>query len=263
MRWIVVVAAAAGVIVALMTPSKRAPRRAVTTPASATALAAGSALPGGDPLAPIPLIDENGHATSLSAFKGRWVVFAPSMTLCHEVCPMTTGLLMELTRMLHSAGLSSRVLVAEVTVDPWRDTPARLRAYKRMTGADFTMLTGSVPNVLALWKKLGILVQRIPLEKPVPIDWYTHKPETLNIAHSDGLFILDPSGAEHVVVSGMPKLAAGQALGSALRRLLDSEGVHNLHHPEAAYTASQLIDDLRSSGAVPRAGGGSGQSAGT
>lgn len=163
---------------------------------------------------------------------------------------MTTGVLMSLARMLHRAGLASRLVVAEVTVDPWRDTPARLRAYERITGAGFAMLTGSVRNVLHLWKALGILVERVPLEKPVPIDWYTHKPETLNIVHSDGLFILDPQGRERVLVTGMPKIETGQALGSALRALLDKEGLHNLRHPEEPFTARQILSDLQSSGAV-------------
>jgi len=234
-------------VVALAVHGSQRTRSGAVAPA---VLAAGEAFRGARPLPAIPLVDEHGKATSLGAFKGKWVVFAPSMTLCHETCPMTTGVLMSLTRMLRRTGLSSRVVVAEITVDPWRDTPARLRAYERMTGADFTMLTGSVRNILRLWKKLGILVERVPLEKPVSIDWYTHKPETLNIVHSDGLFILDPGGSERVIVSGMPKLETGQALGSALRSLLDKEGLHNLNHPEQPFTASQILSDLRSTGAL-------------
>lgn len=248
LRWIALAVAAGAAVLVVMVLALRGSTRPSTAVANPATLAAGSELHGNRPAPAIALTDENGKPTSLAAFKGRWLVFAPSMTLCHEVCPMTTGVLMELTDMLRAEGLSSRVAVAEVTVDPWRDTPARLRAYKRMTGASFTMLTGSVPNVLRLWKRMGILDERIPLEKPVPIDWYTHKPETLNIAHSDGLFILDPNGNERVVVVGMPQLGTTSALGPALRRLLDAEGIHNLNHPEAPFTATQLMSDLRSNG---------------
>lgn len=208
-------------------------------------LAVGNAVEKPRPLPTVPLVNEYGQRTSLQSFEGKWVVFAPSMTDCHEVCPMTTGALMELERQLKAAHLASQVVVAEVTVDPWRDRPPRLRAYKRMTGAKFEMLTGSVSNVLRLWKKLGILVERVPLEKPVPIDWYTHKPETLNIVHSDGLFILDPAGQMRIIVAGMPEIEHGHELEAPLYKLLDAEGIHNLRKPEAPWTASQLLSDIK------------------
>jgi cytochrome oxidase Cu insertion factor (SCO1/SenC/PrrC family) len=42
---------------------------------------------------PLPLLDEGGRATSLEAFRGRYVVMAPFLTLCHETCPLTIGAL--------------------------------------------------------------------------------------------------------------------------------------------------------------------------
>lgn len=244
-RWIATGAAAAMVVViVVVTLTTRNETENTASSLVPAPLAVGAALREPPRLPSIPLINEDGRPTSLTSFKGKWVIFAPAMTDCHEVCPMTTGAFIELESMLRKAGLASHVIVAEVTVDPWRDHPARLRAYKRMTGADFKMLTGSVPNILRLWKRLGILIERVPVERPPPIDWYTHKPETLNIVHSDGLFVLDPAGNERIVVTGMPKLETGHTLSSALHRLLDAEGVHNLQHPEAPWTASQLLEDL-------------------
>src|ERR1700684_3832496 len=95
------------------------------------------------PTPPLELIDEQGARTALSALRGKWVVLAPSMTLCHEVCPITTAAFSGLTTRLRQAGLANRVAVVEVTVGPWRDTPARLRAYRRLVGANFTLLTGT------------------------------------------------------------------------------------------------------------------------
>src|SRR5438067_11702270 len=43
------------------------------------------------PLPKLPLRDEAGRRTSLAAFRGSVVVLAPFLTLCHEVCPLTTG----------------------------------------------------------------------------------------------------------------------------------------------------------------------------
>lgn len=239
-------AAAALLVVVVVVTLTRQPGGTGTEAASSLVpapIAVGNAILKPKPLPRVPLVNEDGKPTSLSSFKGKWVVFAPSMTLCHEVCPMTTGALNELSALVKKEGLSSKVVVATVTVDPWRDRPAQLRAYKRMVGVNFKMLTGKVGNVLRLWKHLGILVERVPLEKPDPIDWYTHKPETLNIVHSDGLFVLNPAGRLELVVSGMASVA-GHRVNAALHKLLDAEGIHNLKHPETPWTASELMDDL-------------------
>lgn len=37
------------------------------------------------------LENEQGKTISLEAFRGRTVVLAPFLTLCHEVCPLTTS----------------------------------------------------------------------------------------------------------------------------------------------------------------------------
>jgi len=121
------------------TPGSAHPAPAVEHPAPA--LAAGSVVD--KRVGRLPLVDEHGHATSLAAFRGKWVVLAPSLTLCHEVCPLTTGALGQLQRDVRSRGLGDRVVVAEATVDPWRDTPARIRAFKRLTGTDVRFLTGT------------------------------------------------------------------------------------------------------------------------
>ncbi len=208
---------------------------------AAGSLAVGTALQP-RPVPPLGLIDEHGRPTSLAAFRGKWVVFAPSMTLCHEVCPITTGAFMQLTAQLRHAGLGNRVLVAEVTVDPWRDTPTRLRAYRRLTGADFTLLTGTQAEIRRLWKFFGVYYERVPQGNPPDIDWLTHKPETFDVQHTDGLFILDPAGRERMADEGMAGVDG--RLSAALRRLLDREGLENLAHPQAPWTAGQVFDDV-------------------
>jgi len=241
-RWIAIGAAVAIMLVLLAVATigsagapagKRSPR--------SSSLAVGTALqPRSVP--PLGLIDEHGRATSLAAFRGKWVVFAPSMTLCHEVCPLTTGAFMQLTAQLRQAGLGNRVLVAEVTVDPWRDTPDRLRAYRRLTGANFTLLTGTQAEIRRLWKFFGVYYARVPQGNPPDIDWLTHRPETFDVQHTDGLFILDSAGRERMADEGMAGVDG--RLSAALRGLLDREGLENLAHPQAPWTAGQVFDDV-------------------
>ncbi len=226
---------------------------------SASRDAAGtSALALGDAVTPpraapaLTLIGEDGRRTSLAAFRGRWVVLAPAMTLCHEVCPMTTGVFEQLTNELREVGLGRSVAVAEVTVDPWRDTPARLRAYRRLTGVNFSLLTGTYSQIARFWKFFGVYFQRVPQGNPPDVDWLTHRPERFDVQHTDGVFVIDPSGRERVVDEGMPQVAG--ALPASLRRLLDAEGRQNLAHPQMPWTAAQLLDDLEHLGVRPDRG---------
>jgi cytochrome oxidase Cu insertion factor (SCO1/SenC/PrrC family)/thiol-disulfide isomerase/thioredoxin len=222
--------------------------KATTTPAAGTGtgvaapLAIGTALERPRPVPSVQLIDEHGKPFSMSAWRGKWVILAPSMTLCHEVCPLTTGALMELTNDARLAGLSNRVVIADASVDPWRDSPGRLRAYRKLTGANFQMLTGTKSEIARLWKFFGVYYARVPEDKPPDIDWLTHKPEKFDIQHSDALFFIDPYGQERIVDEGMPDVQ-GQ-LSPVLRSLLSEQGKQNLANPQLPWTASEALDDL-------------------
>jgi cytochrome oxidase Cu insertion factor (SCO1/SenC/PrrC family) len=114
------------------------------------------------PIPNVPLIDEHGHRTSLGALRGRYVVLAPSLTLCHEVCPMTTAALEQIAGSIRRDGLANDAAVAEVTVDPWRDSPARLLAYRRLAGVHFALMTGTPRALRRLWKFFGVYYRRVP-----------------------------------------------------------------------------------------------------
>jgi cytochrome oxidase Cu insertion factor (SCO1/SenC/PrrC family)/thiol-disulfide isomerase/thioredoxin len=199
----------------------------------------------------VHLVDARGRPTTLRSFRGRWVVVAPSMTLCHEVCPLTTAALLRLRRLMAAAGAGRRFVAVEVTVDPWRDTPRRLRAYRRMTGADFPLLTGSVGSVRRLMDFLGIDFERIPADDPPGRDWMTGRPERFDVEHTDGAFVIDPSGAERLAIPGMP--AVGGRIEAPLASLLDREGRKNLHHPTPGWSAVALARRLQTMMGLGRA----------
>jgi thiol-disulfide isomerase/thioredoxin len=74
------------------------------------------------------------------------------------------------------------------------------------------------------------------------MDWLTHKPETMDVQHEDGLFIIDPAGNERVEDVGMPDVQGH--LSKVLRSLLNENGQHNLAHPQLAWTARDAMDDI-------------------
>ena len=205
-------------------------------------LAVGTALQQLRTVPNLRLIDEQGRPFSVDSWHGKWVILAPDDTACNEVCPITTGALMQLSSQVRADGLSGQVVVAEVTVDPWHDSPARLRAYRRLTGLDFQLLTGTQAEIHSFWKYFGVYYERVPEGNPPAIDWYTHKPETFNVEHSDNLIFLDPAGQERIVNEGMANV--GGRLEPALRKLLSNVGMRNLAHPSLPWTPTQALEDL-------------------
>jgi cytochrome oxidase Cu insertion factor (SCO1/SenC/PrrC family) len=196
------------------------------------------------PTPDIPLLNKDGKQVDLADFRGKVVVLSPVLTLCHEVCPLTTGAFIAMEYAVRKAGLADRVVFAEISVDPWRDSPARLRAFARYTGIDLTLLTGTEQNLRRLWRFFGVGYFKTPQGTPPDIDWWTHKPETFDVAHSDGLFILDRRGHLRIVILGMPKVHG--RFSPRLRRLLSAKGLGNLAHPDVPWTVSQALTDLSS-----------------
>jgi len=191
----------------------------------------------------LPLVDEAGQATSLAAFRGQVVVLAPFMTLCAEQCPITMGGLIQVHHALVEAGLADRTAIVEVTVDPGRDSPARLRAYSKLIDVPWDhLLTGSAPQIAAFWRFFGVFYAKIPQGKPPDVDWWTHLPETYDVTHQDGLFFLDERGHERLAVIGMAN--TDRKLPARLRRLLNGQGWQNLAHPGDSWTVRQALDDL-------------------
>lgn len=201
------------------------------------------------------LVDAHGRPTSLAALRGRVVVLAPSLTLCGEVCPMTTGAFGLMRHTIDAQGLGRRVAFVEVTVDPWRDSPYRLRAYGRLTGVRLTELTGSVVQIRRFWRFFGIGFKRVPEGKPPDIDWLTHRPETFDVEHADGVFVIDAAGHERDFFPG-PANMRGR-LSARLRSLLSAEGRGNLAHPVNAWTTGNVLRAVRrlvAGGTTTRAG---------
>ncbi len=242
-RFLTVAAAVLAVVLIAVSVIAATHHAGVSEPASVPApLAAGSALSRPRAVPALRLVDAQGRAVSARSWRGRWVILAPSMTLCHEVCPMTTAVLNQVQADVQRAGLGGHVVVATATVDPWRDRPSRLRAYARLTGASFQMLTGSQAEIRRLWRFFGVAYSRVPQAHPPDIDWLTHKPETFDVQHTDALFLIDPAGQERIADDGMPQVSG--RLPVALQTLLNDQGRQNLAHPQFAWSAADVMDDL-------------------
>ncbi len=178
----------------------------------------------------VPLMNQQGQPVSLASLTGKIVVLAPFLSLCQDECPLITGAYISLQRDLSAAGLAHRVVFVEATVDPGRDTVARLAAYQKEFGAAWDLWTGTPANVAAFWKPFGVEYQMVPEEQPAKTDWFTGSPLAYDVVHTDGYILIDPHGRERFVNASAPNLAG--TLNRRLTSLLNGGGVHNLHHPQ-------------------------------
>jgi protein SCO1/2 len=191
----------------------------------------------------IPLVDEQGRVTDLAGLRGRVVVLVPFMTSCQEVCPITTGVLLQVQRALAGSGVTSKVAVVEASVDPGRDTPVRLAAYAHLTGAHWPLLTAGAPALDALWGFFGVDHTVVPEGSPPGIDWESGRPYTYDVDHSDGFVLLDARGHERFSTGGMPHTVA--PLSPALRSMLDDQGRANLASPgPGSWNAGDVVDGV-------------------
>jgi protein SCO1/2 len=191
----------------------------------------------------VGLVNQHGRPVNLAGLKGRVVVLAPFLSLCQDECPLITAAFIGLQRDLRAAGMAGRVVFVEATVDPGRDTVARLAAYEKEFGADWDLWTGTAANLGAFWKAFGVTYRIVPEAQPPHLDWYTGQPLTYDVDHTDGYFLIDARGRERFIDINAPNLK-GQ-LTQKLTALLDAGGVRGLTHPQQTdWTVDQALASI-------------------
>lgn len=117
------------------------------------------------PERPLPLaaMPEGGDFTLQSAdgpvalrdFRGKVVLLYFGYTYCPDICPTSLAATAEGLKELTPDELA-RVAVILVSVDPKRDTPARLKEYARFFHQAIVGVTGTPEEIAAVAKRYGV-----------------------------------------------------------------------------------------------------------
>ena len=190
-------------------------------------------------VASMRLRDAAGHPVTLASFHGKTVVISDSMTLCSEDCPLDTANVTAAIRSADGAGLTDDVELLTITVDPRRDDPDHLTAYRKLYDParelpNWTLLTGSPTQIARLWKFFGVYWHRVPPGKPPDHDWLTGRPLTYDVEHDDAVLLLDPKGHWRFVLTGHAHVADRSAVPHRMRSFLSPAGQRHLTRPTAA-----------------------------
>jgi protein SCO1 len=115
--------------------------------------------------------------------RGSWSVLFFGYATCPDVCPTT---LARVGAALRAAGPRAEqdVKVLLVSVDPERDTPARLAEYTGAFGPQFTGVTGTPQEIARVASAYGIAYMRSPTETAAGY----------LVDHTSTLIVLNPRG---------------------------------------------------------------------
>ncbi len=123
----------------------------------------------------------DGSDFRLSKLRGKIVVLEFGFTHCQAICPASLALL---TQARQKLGVhADRLQVVFVSVDPERDTPARLKTYLAQFDKSFIGLTGTAEQMAAIHKDYGINATKVPTG-----------PDSYQMGHSSYLYFVDKKG---------------------------------------------------------------------
>lgn len=239
---------------------------APSQPSSSVGVATNSPLPAA--VAAAKFVNQSGQSETLGSLKGKTVLIAPLLTLCGDTCPFTSGNLLQLQAMLNKAK-ARNVEVITISVDPYRDTVARLAAYAKVIGLTDTsnlqlwteqgptttpvgpkvnstaIGTGDTnPNLTLVEKFLGWKVQVVAQMTPVMIDWMTGKTLTYDINHSDGFWVMNANQTVRFVSGTAPAFKG--TIAKKLATFMDSKSnVYTVGTPDAkGWTPTEALQAI-------------------
>ncbi|MGA8797369.1 MAG: SCO family protein [Candidatus Cybelea sp.] len=129
----------------------------------------------------VALVDDRGRRFAFSELQTRAYALVFGYTHCTDTCPMTLAKL-ERARMSLAPEERRNTTIVFVTVDPARDTPARLHEYIARFGSGLVGVTGTRQPLKTLFRSLGIWSVRIG------------KGPNYEMGHTASVFFVDPSG---------------------------------------------------------------------
>ena len=132
---------------------------------------------------PFLLTDQNGATRTDQQFRGKFMLVFFGYTYCPDVCPTTLAVMKAALETIGSR--ADRIAPVFITVDPKRDTPAKLKTYLSSFGPRFIGLTGDDAAIASVAKAYRVYYR-------------VHPPENggeYTVDHSGVVYLMDESGA--------------------------------------------------------------------
>lgn len=131
------------------------------------------------------LVDHRGEAFTPARLEGHWTLIFFGFTHCPDVCPTTLSFLADLQRQLETTEAADTQVVM-VSVDPARDTVARLSGYVPYFHPDFVGVTGEFIDILNFARTFNAPFRKV-----------TEPDGSYQVDHSANVVLVNPRGDYH------------------------------------------------------------------
>ncbi len=162
----------------------------------------GQALIGG----PFSLTTMTGEAVTEKTYVGRPMLVYFGFTNCPDICPAGLQIISAALDLL--GGKAAGVTPLFITLDPERDTQAKLSAYMKSFHPQLIGLTGSPDETARAAKAYRVYAKKVPIGT-APTDY--------SVDHSGFMYLMDASGK---YVTHFPHNTSAEKLSSALTAAL-------------------------------------------
>ncbi|MEM7208236.1 MAG: SCO family protein [Pseudomonadota bacterium] len=138
------------------------------------------------------LIDHTGAEVNRNQFDDQWSMVFVGYTFCPDVCPITMAILEQTRNKLLEQGLETIPQLVFLSVDPERDSSARIGEYINYFGGNIVGLTGNQGDIDKVVRSIGAV--------------YIHAPDKAEnpnylVDHSSGVFLVGPDTSLRAVLS--------------------------------------------------------------
>ena len=136
-------------------------------------------------LSQFDLTDYDGKEFSKDSLKGHWTMMFFGFTNCGYVCPTTLSALNKMYGNL-KAQLPMNLLpqIVMVSVDPARDSVARMKSYVQSFNPTFVGLRGSMAQTKMLAQQMSVVFVKVQMGES----------GNYSVNHSAEIMLLDPNG---------------------------------------------------------------------
>lgn len=132
---------------------------------------------------PFKLVDLEGKECTNERFLGQWVLLYFGFTFCPDICPEELQKMTETVNILDANKKLPKVTPLFITIDPKRDTPAKLKSYLVDFHPRIVGLTGSEPAI-----KEAAKAYRVYYSKP------DNQDEDYLVDHTIIMYLINPAG---------------------------------------------------------------------
>ena len=157
--------------------------------------------------APFHLTDQEGRPADQTVLTGKWTALFFGYTYCPDACPTTLTKLGAATLKLGAKGDNLQVVL--ISIDPERDTPAKLKEYlsSPVFPKKMTALTGTPAQIASVAKNYGVYYAKNGTGADYLMD------------HSTAIYLFDPKGRFiQLVRPDIPPDELATTLGDAMAK---------------------------------------------